>query len=207
MEIYQEEFQQTKEKNINSNQIKYDKEKIKESKNKNNKYKEKINDNDQKNSKRINNESNTNLDENGNKKSYYYFNYDNNLNIRNYYPKKSGKTEYSTEQNTIINNYKESSKNGEKINKEMKNSAFDLIMKINEKEIKGSTISKKEENIYYNNYIKFNGNMEGEINNIYDKRIEDDNKIIDKSNNQNIKKLKYINDINNVIIFDSYKKI
>lgn len=54
--------------------------------------------------KKSNNHENI-IDENNNQQNYYYFNYENSYNLRNYYSKKTGKTSFSTEQNTAKKNY------------------------------------------------------------------------------------------------------
>ena len=214
MDIYQKDLQKSKNSNNKENiydnkQINYDNDNDNEieqtNKNLYNEYKEIINEKESENKTIINNENytNNNKNETAKKNSDYFFNYDNTINLRNYYPIKSGKTEYSTEQNTINHNNKGFSSIEEKEHKDFRNSAFDLNMKAKEKE----TISKIEENNYNENYIKYN-DIIGAIK-IYNNKMDNENKNVEIDNNSNnkiIKKLKYINDINNAIIFDTFKK-
>ena len=121
--------------------------------------------------------------------NYYYFNYDYSANIRNYYPKKTGQTDYSTEPY---------SKN--KIHKDSKNSEIKEF-----KEIKSNTIESnndlleqkdfKQDKFYINNN-KNNDNFDINIKN-------DENS--DSYNYKNYKAKKYINNINNVEILNKHE--
>jgi len=159
---------------------------------KNEEEKEKEKEKKQDTDKRSNNENI--LDDNNNQQNYYYFNYDNSYNLRNYYSKKTGKTSFSTEQNTAKKNYNKAEVNSFK---EVENQINEAI-KTNKEIIEN--ISKKKDKCYKNNYID-------------DK--EDSNKNTNINTNQNsneakkynnMKKIRYINDIDNVKIFNNIEK-
>ena len=149
------------------------------------------------------NEENNNLQNSTKSKNFYYFNYDNSINLRNYYPIKSGKTDYSTEQNTINKNYSDYKNIDITDFNEVKIKTIDHNKNISEKNIQENETTKNKKD-YSNNYINFNSKIENELklfNNLVINNNENNNNI-----NKNIKKEKYLNDINNVNIYNTYEK-
>ena len=149
--------------------------------------------------KKSNNHENI-IDENNNQQNYYYFNYENSYNLRNYYSKKTGKTSFSTEQNTAKKNY-----NNAEVNsfKEVENQINEAI-KTNKEIIEN--ISKKKEKYYKNNFIddKEDSNKNTNINT----NINTNNNTTNQNSNEvnkynNMKKIRYINDIDSVNIYNN----
>ena len=118
-----------------------------------------------------------------NNNNYYFFNYDSCLKMRNFSQQKTGKTDYTTEQNNI------------KVNLESKNNDIKEY-----KEKKSKTIESNRR------IVTHNLNEEKNINefNINDDK-QNQNKNID-SYNINLEKMKYINNINEVKIDIDDKK-
>ena len=207
-----------KEKNSNNNEIKNnDNNAIRVNKLQSSNKNEEIDEHHHTN-KKIN-ESNCDLDNNENneissKKNYYYFCYDNSINIRNY-PKSLGKNENSTEQNTINKTNLGNKSIEVKEFKEMDLNAFDsnnqMYEKKEEKVVKNKIIIKQKSN-FTKKYFNVNNNGE---NNIYinNNKEKNKNEIIHldvNTNNtndyKNISKIKYMKDINNVKIYNNYEK-
>ena len=136
-------------------------------------------------------------------KPHYYFCYDNNIIMRNYYPRKSAKTEYSTEQNTINHNYQENQKIEVKEFREIETDDYNSNNELGEKEIEDNI----NEEIDSEKYNKLNNNKKSDIINIYHMMKMENNEDIDINNYNNLKKLKYINDINNINIYGNDEKI
>ena len=119
-----------------------------------------------------------------NNNNYYFFNYDSCLKIRNFSQQKTGKTDYSTEQNSI------------KVNLDSKNNDIKEY-----KEKKSKTIESNRRTVTHN--------LNGEKN-INEFNINDDKQNINKkidSYNINLEKMKYINNINEVKIDIDDKEI
>ena len=146
---------------------------------------------------KINEENNFEKSQKNN--NFYYFNYDNSINLRNYYPGKSGKTDYSTEQNTINKNHGDYKNSIISDFMEIQSKTIEQNKNITEKNFKEKN-NKKSQKDYSNNFVN---NLENELN-IYNNLYIDNNET--KEINKNLQKEKYINDINNVNIYNNYEK-
>lgn len=135
------------------------------------------------------------LDDNNNQQNYYYFNYENSYNLRNYYSKKTGKTSFSTEQNTAKKNY-----NNAEVNsfKEVENQINEAI-KTNKEIIEN--ISKKKEKCYKNNFIDDKEDSNKNTNTNTNNNTNQNSNEVNKYNN--MKKIRYINDIDSVRIYNN----
>lgn len=148
-----------------------------------------------------------------NNNNYYFFNYDSCLKMRNFSQQKTGKTDYTTEQNNIKVNL-ESKNNDIKEYKEKKSKTIESNRRIvthnlnEEKNINEFNINDDKQN-QNKNIDSYNINLEKMkyINNIYEVKIDiddkktNDNKILGKNiNNLKVDENKYINEKNKNII-------
>ena len=141
-------------------------------------------------------------------KNFYYFCYDNSINIRNY-SKKTGKTEYSTEQSTINKKYLDNNNMEVKEFKPIDNTIEEneQTYEKNEEKIENNIIPEKKNDNYTNNYLNYNDNKENNTYINYNKKMNNNENINNNNNDyKNINKIKYINDINNVNIYNNYDK-
>ena len=148
-----------------------------------------------------------------NKNNYYFFNYDSCLKIRNFSQQKTGKTDYSTEQNSIKVNL-DSKNNDIKEYKEKKSKTIESNRHIvahnlnEEKNINEFSINddKQNQNKNIDSYninlekMKYNNNI-NEVKIDIDEKKTNDNKILRKNiNNLKIDENKYLNEKNKNII-------